>query len=48
VPGDFRVAREISPSARAEIIRVATEQESDLVVMGVHGRRAVDLASLDP
>jgi nucleotide-binding universal stress UspA family protein len=27
-----------------EILRVATEQQSDLIVMGVHGRNAVDLA----
>jgi nucleotide-binding universal stress UspA family protein len=27
-----------------EILRVATEQESDLIVMGIHGRSAVDLA----
>ena len=27
-----------------EIIRVATEQESDLIVMGIHGRNAADLA----
>ena len=27
-----------------EILRVATEQESDLIVMGIHGRSAADLA----
>jgi nucleotide-binding universal stress UspA family protein len=27
-----------------EIIRIASEQESDLIVMGIHGRSAVDLA----
>ena len=30
--------------AGREIVRVATEQESELVVMGVHGRSVVDLA----
>jgi nucleotide-binding universal stress UspA family protein len=30
--------------AGREIVRVATEQESDLVVMGVHGRGTADLA----
>ena len=30
--------------AGREIVRVATEQESELVVMGVHGRGTVDLA----
>lgn len=31
-------------SAHGEILRLAKEQQSDLIVIGVHGRRALDLA----